>query len=164
MDPWDDVSNCNSWQVATKNEGSEPDNRFQQNVFHQQWKLVRGSSWICSHETIEQEEAGWHTGTQPYPLSTMAFPGRLIVSSGHSLFGPARFHSSMYQLLLKIHNVLVGTTVLHFCLAGHAGAAAASSAAAVGRCSYIVLCFISTGDVLSCILQLAFSPQCSDWI
>jgi len=22
--PWDDVSNCNSWQVAIKNESSEP--------------------------------------------------------------------------------------------------------------------------------------------
>jgi len=27
-DPWDDVSHCNSWQVATKNEGSEPSHTF----------------------------------------------------------------------------------------------------------------------------------------
>jgi len=27
-DPWDDVSHSNSWQVATKNEGSEPGHTF----------------------------------------------------------------------------------------------------------------------------------------
>jgi len=39
MWPLDDVSHCNSWQVVTKNEGSEPGHTFEQKVFYQQWKL-----------------------------------------------------------------------------------------------------------------------------
>jgi len=38
-DPWDDVSHCSSWQMATKNEGSEPGHIFQRKVFYQQPKL-----------------------------------------------------------------------------------------------------------------------------
>ena len=50
-DPWDDVSDCNSWQVATKNEGYEPGHTFQQKVFYQQWKFY---CWISSHEKKPQ--------------------------------------------------------------------------------------------------------------
>jgi len=34
-DPWDDVSHCNSRQVATKNEGSGPFNGHRCHVAHQ---------------------------------------------------------------------------------------------------------------------------------